>query len=117
MMNAQKAKPILEQEQHRLQAEIAALDQGDPANDELRDVNGSDDDDSSENEDHSRIQARGDASKAFLKTINRALQKIEEGTYGMDDLTHQPIPVERLEAMPWAIYTVESEEKIESRQR
>lgn len=38
--------------------------------------------------------------------IQRALQKIDEGTYGLSDESDEPIPKARLEAMPEAIYTV-----------
>ncbi len=38
--------------------------------------------------------------------IQRALQKIDEGTYGLSDESGDPIPKARLEAMPEAIYTV-----------
>jgi DnaK suppressor protein len=41
-----------------------------------------------------------------LTQIARALEKISEGTYGLSDASHQPIPKERLEATPEAIYTV-----------
>jgi DnaK suppressor protein len=34
------------------------------------------------------------------------LQKIEDGTYGLSDTSGEPIPRERLEAMPEAIHTV-----------
>jgi len=45
-----------------------------------------------------------------IAAIDRALQKIEEGTYGFSDLSGDPIPVERLEVTPDAIYTVEEQE-------
>ena len=41
-----------------------------------------------------------------LTQIERALQKIEDGTYGLSDTSGEPIPRERLEAMPEAIHTV-----------
>jgi DnaK suppressor protein len=41
-----------------------------------------------------------------LVRIERALQKIEDGTYGLSDASGDPIPRARLEAMPEAIYTV-----------
>jgi DnaK suppressor protein len=41
-----------------------------------------------------------------LEQIERALQKIADGTYGLSDASGKPIPRERLEAMPEAIYTV-----------
>jgi len=41
-----------------------------------------------------------------LARIERALRKIEDGTYGISDASGEPIPRERLEAMPEAIYTL-----------
>jgi DnaK suppressor protein len=41
-----------------------------------------------------------------LARTKRALQKIEDGTYGFSDESGAPIPIDRLEAMPEAIYTV-----------
>jgi DnaK suppressor protein len=48
-----------------------------------------------------------------LKVVERALQKIEEGTYGICDDTGEPIPKERLEAVPEAIYTIEVQNRRE----
>jgi DnaK suppressor protein len=45
-----------------------------------------------------------------LALVNRALQKIDDGTYGFSDASGDPIPVERLEVMPEAIYTVAEQE-------
>ena len=45
-----------------------------------------------------------------IAAIDRALQKIDEGTYGYSDLSGDPIPTERLEAEPDAIYTVAEQE-------
>jgi len=41
-----------------------------------------------------------------LSNIERALQKIEDGTYGLSDASGAPIPIERLEAAPEALYTL-----------
>lgn len=46
-----------------------------------------------------------------LEHIERALQKIEEGTYGICDDTGEQIPEGRLEAMPEAIRTVEAQQR------
>jgi|SRR5579859_5131482 len=50
-----------------------------------------------------------------LERIDRALKKIEEGTYGLSDASGEPIPRSRLEAVPEAIYTVQEEERSERR--
>jgi DnaK suppressor protein len=46
-----------------------------------------------------------------LQYVERALQKIEEGTYGLSDDSGDPIPRGRLEAMPEAIRTVQEQEQ------
>jgi DnaK suppressor protein len=42
-----------------------------------------------------------------LETIDRALRRLDDGTYGRSVLSGQPIPDERLEADPAAELTVE----------
>lgn len=37
-----------------------------------------------------------------LALIERALNRIEEGTYGVSEVSGKPIPLERLEVLPWA---------------
>lgn len=49
-----------------------------------------------------------------VKLIDRALQKIDEGTYGICDLTQKPISKARLTAIPYAVYTVEAQAMIEN---
>jgi len=44
-----------------------------------------------------------------LERVDRALKKIEEGTYGLSDRSGEPIPRERLEAVPEALYTLSEE--------
>jgi len=46
------------------------------------------------------------ADDARLSNIERALQKIDDGTYGLSDASGAPIPIERLEATPEALYTL-----------
>jgi DnaK suppressor protein len=43
---------------------------------------------------------------ATLADVDRALAKIEEGTYGVCDRCGAEIPAERLEAIPWAALCV-----------
>ncbi len=44
-----------------------------------------------------------------LERVQRALRKIEEGTYGLSDDSGEPIPRGRLEAVPEAVRTVEEQ--------
>ena len=48
-----------------------------------------------------------------LSRVERALRKIEEGTYGFSDVSGKPIPEARLEATPDAINTVQEQEASE----
>lgn len=49
----------------------------------------------------------------LLRQIDRALEKIDENTYGLCDITEEEIPVKRLEAIPYATMTVKAQEKFE----
>jgi DnaK suppressor protein len=49
--------------------------------------------------------AQTSAAKALwtkLQDVLRAIEKLDEGTYGSCDVCGEAIPPERLEAMPWA---------------
>lgn len=59
-------------------------------------------------------QALHDADKRRLASIERALQKIAEGNYGLSDLIGEPIPKNRLEATPEAVLTVQEERRRET---
>lgn len=37
-----------------------------------------------------------------LEQVKRALERIEQGTYGISEVSGKPIPIERLEAVPYA---------------
>jgi len=45
-----------------------------------------------------------------LERVDRALRKIDEGTYGLSDLSGRAIPRERLQALPEALVTLDEEE-------
>jgi len=49
----------------------------------------------------------------ILRQVERALEKIDEGTYGVCDVSGDDIPVKRLEAVPYATMTVAAQEKHE----
>jgi len=49
----------------------------------------------------------------ILKQIDRALEKIDEETYGICDLSGDEIPKKRLDAVPYATMTVTAQEKKE----
>jgi RNA polymerase-binding transcription factor DksA len=62
--------------------------------------------------DRDRSEAAEQNMDRILAKIDRALAKIDEGTYGLSDVDGTPIPVERLEALPYALATVEQEQSL-----
>lgn len=48
-----------------------------------------------------------------LREIDAALQRIDERTYGICQMTSKPIPKTRLNAKPWAKYTIEAARVVE----
>jgi RNA polymerase-binding protein DksA len=42
-----------------------------------------------------------------LAQVKRALERIEQGTYGLSEVSGKPIPIERLEAVPQATTLVD----------
>lgn len=60
-------------------------------------------------------QALHDVNDRRVADIERALQKIAEGSYGLSDLSGEPIPKARLETTPEAILTVQEERDREAR--
>jgi RNA polymerase-binding protein DksA len=53
----------------------------------------------------------------YLEQIDEALQRIEDGTYGICKVTGETIDVERLEEVPVAKYSVKGKEIMERRKR
>lgn len=59
------------------------------------------------------IRSLAEGERSTLREIDEALERIEEGTYGVCEMTGKPIPKARLEAQPWARYTVEAARQLE----
>jgi RNA polymerase-binding transcription factor len=38
----------------------------------------------------------------LLADVERALKRLEDGTYGLSEISGKPIPLPRLDAIPWA---------------
>ncbi len=44
--------------------------------------------------------------RTILHQIEAALKRIDDGTYGLSEISGEPIPTERLDALPYATMTV-----------
>lgn len=58
-----------------------------------------------------------DRERKLISKIDEALQRIDEGSYGYCEETHEPISVRRLEARPIATLSVEAQERHERMER
>jgi DnaK suppressor protein len=59
----------------------------------------------------------GEQMERRLEDVERALEKVEEGSYGVCDDTGEEIAKGRLEAVPEAIRTVEAQQSFERERR
>jgi len=57
-----------------------------------------------------------ESDRRLIREIDEALGRIENKTYGMCLLTGKPIPKSRLNAKPWAKYTIEAARMVENGQ-
>lgn len=56
-------------------------------------------------------------SFAELADIDAALTRIQRGSYGICELTNQPISTERLEAFPTARFSIQAQTRVEKRMK
>ena len=89
---------------------------------EFRDIVAKDDskdlvDIASSDIDKSTLEALGTQEMKRLRLIEAALVRIENGKYGYCLKSGQPIPKERLEAIPYALYRIEYQNEVERRNR
>jgi RNA polymerase-binding transcription factor DksA len=61
--------------------------------------------------------AQASAYNELLGEINHALRRIEEGRYGVCEITGKPIPMSRLKAIPWTRFVAAAERKLEKHGR
>ena len=78
--------------------ELSSVDPNDPA------------DEATNLYDRDRDRAAIENFDRMLAKVNRALQKMDEGTYGLSDIDGTPIPEARLEALPYANITAQQSE-------
>lgn len=67
--------------------------------------------------DKSTLEALGTQEIKRLRLIEAALARIENGKYGICLKSGKPIPRERLEAIPYALYRIEYQNEVERRNR
>jgi DnaK suppressor protein len=96
-MDPERARERLTEERARIERELERLGSS-HASDEPKDTG----DQANELEQTDTENALRDDLKRTLEAIERAEGRLDEGTYGVSVVSGDPIPDERLEAIPWA---------------
>ncbi|CAN5609799.1 hypothetical protein BH24ACT14_BH24ACT14_05560 [soil metagenome] len=110
-MDADKARALLTEERERLRSTLEAVEANVAAQNEsvaeLANYDQHPADAASDTFERSKDQAIGDSVEISLAEVDAALQRIDEGTYGLCKVDGKPIPDERLEAVPATRYCVQ----------
>lgn len=108
-MDPKRATELLGAERTRIESALADLgpDQGD----ELSHVDQHLGDEGSELFEAERDEGLADQLREQLAAVERAEQRLMQGTFGLSVESGEPIPDDRLEAMPWAERTVEEQSR------
>jgi DnaK suppressor protein len=110
-MNTEHYQKRLRDKERELLAEIAALKEGARASGELE-VRDSTDDATSSQITSESLEEETLAART-LTEVRDALGRIDKGAYGKCAACGRPIEPARLEAVPWAAYCLEDQEKLD----
>jgi DnaK suppressor protein len=108
----------LEQERSRLETELAEMERevaesADPLDPQRGGVGNHFADDATEMEQQETALSLRRNSEHLLGQVNHALERVAAGTYGFCERCEKPIPVERLEARPYATLCIEDQAREE----
>ena len=111
----QELKTQLEAKKADLEKELKIIDEEDAYKDLSRtDGNSEDADEAYEDASHLEAELKRENATTTLGLVEKALAKIEQGTYGMCEVGGEPIPEPRLKAMPEAENCVSHEQADEA---
>jgi DnaK suppressor protein len=109
-----RARERLREERERIENALADLERViDGEKEDIVDVETAPEDDGEMIEDTAVDSALAAQLRAELEALERAERRLEAGTYGLSVDSGEPIPAERLEAVPWAERTAEEQERFE----
>ncbi len=117
-MDIQSVKHRLEAKREELQSNISRLTEAHPVPTDPIEASEGPNDFEDQAVDFLEIQKEQSLlvnEQALLTEVNRALQRIDEGVYGLCVVCGNPIPEKRLEAIPWAVRDVKCEQELEQR--
>jgi DnaK suppressor protein len=107
-MDDQQARELLARERARIEKALGEIGPYEDR-DEPRDAS----DDANELFDEELGEGVAERLRTELEAIERAEQRVQDGTYGVSIDSGKPIPDGRLEAIPWAERTAEEQSRYE----
>ncbi len=110
-------KSRLEVLQKQMTQFVREASEGVKSNDETRGYSQHQADEGTDDFDRTISLNLTDQEVKVLKQIERALAKIDDGTYGTCDVSGEEIPLQRLDAVPYATMTVKAQEELENAQK
>jgi RNA polymerase-binding transcription factor DksA len=115
-LDAKQARKLLRKEKQRIQHELEEL-RADRGERELSSVDQHPADTGTELFEEERVRSMIDRLEHELGAVDRAMQRIEDGTYGLSVESGVRIPDARLEAVPHAERTVDEQARFEAAHR
>jgi RNA polymerase-binding transcription factor DksA len=116
-LDAARARKLLRAEEQRIQQELEGLRTQTGGDSELSSVDQHPADAGTELFEEERAQSMIDRLEQDLQAVERAMKRVDDGTYGVSIESGQPIPDSRLEAVPHAERTVEEQARFEAEHR
>lgn len=110
-MNEKRARESLRAERERVERTLADAEAAQRRDGVDEQIVGDDADEAQRLTDQATDEAFVAGLRERLAALDRAQQRLEEGTYGRSVLSGEPLPDERLEADPAAELTVEEAEQ------
>jgi DnaK suppressor protein len=111
-MEPERARELLARERARVERQLAELQERE-GRDELADYDQHPADAATELFDNELQEGLAEQLREELAAIERAEERLRNGTYGLSVESGKPIPDERLEVIPWAERTIDEQERYE----
>ena len=112
-MEPNRARELLARERRRIEEALGRLRR--EPDEELSHLDQHPGDEGTEVFEEERDEGFLDSLRQQLAAVERAERRLEQGTYGISVHSGQPIPDERLEAVPWAERTQQEQERFDRR--
>ena len=111
-MDPERARVLLAKERTRIEQSLSAIEREGPLEGDTKVEPGDLDDEDLYQDEYN--EGRADDFRRQLEAVERAEERLANGTYGLSVESGEPIPDARLEALPTAERTVEEQNRLGS---